>query len=177
MRIRSSYKTTQEIKMFFEKAWKFLAAACLSVTLSAQTSTSSSTITHALPPVGLAATETLQINLLNTAAASSSGTAASCTGSVSFANATGTAIGSATSFTISSGEVVSVTLPFAKSGLTARGEIVPSFTLTITSGTPCALSTSLETYDTSSGVTHVYTAGGGFGFGGPGGGGPGPGGR
>jgi hypothetical protein len=164
--------------MFFAKAWKFLAAACLAVTASAQTSTSSSTITHALSPIGLASTETLQINLLNTASASSSGTAASCTGTVSFANSTGTAIGSSTSFTVSSGEVFSVALPFSKSGLTARGEIVPTITLSLTSGTPCALASSLETFDTTSGVTHIYTAGGGFGFGGPGGGGgPGPGGR
>ena len=40
-------------------------------------------------PIGLASSETAQINVVNTAAASSSGTAASCTGSVSFVNASG----------------------------------------------------------------------------------------
>jgi hypothetical protein len=162
--------------MFLRTALKFLAAGCLAVAASAQTTTSTSTITRSLPPVGLASTETLQINLRNDAAASSSGTAASCTGSVSFSTSTGTAIGSATSFTITSGEVSSVSLPFSKSGLSARGEIVASITLTLTSGTPCALLSSLETFDTSSGVTHIYTAAGGVGYG-PGPGGPGPGGH
>jgi hypothetical protein len=48
-------------------------------------------------------------------------------------------------------------------------------TLTETSGVPCAISSSLDTHDTTTGVTHVYVAGlfdsnynGGGGFGGGG---------
>lgn len=162
--------------MFVRRVLNLFAFGCIAVGASAQTTTSSSTITRSLPPIGLASSETLQVNLLNDAAASSTGTTASCTGSVAFANASGTAIGSSTSFTISSGEVFSVSLPFSKAGLSARGEIVASITLTQTSGTPCALASSLETFDTSSGVTHVYLVSGGGGFGGPGYG-PGPGGH
>ena len=147
----------------FVRTLKFLVLGCLAASAFAQTTTS--TATRPLPPIGLASTETLQINLLNHASASSTGTAASCTGSVSFANSSGTAIGSATSFTISGGDVTSIALPYSKSGLTGRGEIVVSVTLSLASGTPCALASSLETFDTSSGVTHIYVPGGGFGGG------------
>lgn len=161
--------------MFIRRVLNLFAIGCIAVAASAQTTTSS-TFTRSLAPVGLASSETMQVNLLNDAAASSSGTAASCTGSVAFSNSTGTAIGGATSFTISSGEVFSVSLPFSKAGLSARGEIVAAITLTQTSGTPCALVSSLETFDTSTGVTHVFLVSGGPGFGGPGFG-PGPGGH
>jgi hypothetical protein len=110
-------------------------------------------------PVGLAATETMQVNLLNTASASSSGTAASCTGTVTFTNAAGTAIGTATSYTIAGGVIDTVSLPFAKSGETGvRTEIVASVQPT-SSSAPCGLLISLETYDISSGVTHVHLDG------------------
>ena len=154
-----------------------LAAAVLTAGAMAQTTTSS-TVTRqfSYPPVGLAATETAQINVVNQAAASSTGTAASCTGSISFVNASGTAIGTATSFTVSTGQIASVALPFNKAGASGtRTEIRGVVSLTMTTGTgaaPCALATSLETYDTSTGATHIFLANemGGMGFGGPGGG-------
>jgi hypothetical protein len=37
-----------------------------------------------------------------------------------------------------------------------RTEVRGTITLNATSGVPCSLSTSLETYDTTSGVTHMY---------------------
>jgi hypothetical protein len=129
----------------------------------AQTSTST-THSRSFPPVGLATTETLQVNLLNTATASSTGTAASCTGSVSFANAAGTAIGTAAAFTVASGQVVSISLPFSRSGATARAEIVASVTST-SSSAPCELVTSLEIFDTTTGATHVHIGGPGGGYG------------
>src|SRR5689334_8458527 len=84
----------------------------------AQTTTTTNTVTRqfGFGPMGLASTETAQINVVNTAAASSSGTAASCTGGISFVNASGAAIGSATSFTVGTGQISSVTLPFSKLG-------------------------------------------------------------
>jgi hypothetical protein len=147
--------------MLFPKFLTLLIASAglTAVVAIAQTTTSSSTTTRttSFPPVGLASSETAQINVTNLATASSSGTAASCTGTISFLNASGTLIGSATSYTAASGVTASVTLPFAKTASTAvRTEIHGVITLTSVSKVPCALSTSLETYDTSSGVTHVY---------------------
>ena len=60
--------------------------------------------------MGLAPGETVQVNLVNLASASSSGTAASCAGSVSFYNAAGSIIGTATTFTLTSGQITSVEL-------------------------------------------------------------------
>jgi hypothetical protein len=39
---------------------------------------------------------------------------------------------------------------------------VITLNFTAGSGVPCSLGSSLETYDTSTGVTHVYVAGGGL---------------
>jgi len=162
--------------MLFRKliSISFVAAGSI-LSLFAQTSTTG-TRTITLPPAGLASTESAQINVVNVAANSSSGTAASCTGTISFLNSGGSTIGSATPFTLTSGQLLSASLPFLSAGLSGvRGEIRGQIALTITSGVPCALSFSFETFDTSSGATHIYLAspGGGPGFGGPGPGGPG----
>ena len=155
--------------MFFRKSILPLAAVMLLSASSAfaQTTTTSATRSFDYPPVGLASSETMQINVLNRATASSSGTAASCTGTISFTSATGAALGTATSFTVTSGEIFSATLESAATG--TRTEVVGIVSVTTTSGTPCALRTSLETFDTATGVTHVYLAGFGGGPGGPGG--------
>src|SRR5262249_19071037 len=90
----------------------------------AQTTSATNTRTIDLTTFGLGSTETARVNLTNVASNSTNGTAASCTGSVSFINAAGTAVGTATSFTIASGVTSSVSLPFANSGLTApRGTL------------------------------------------------------
>lgn len=144
--------------------------------LWAQSSTTGSTVTRTqdFPPVGLAASETAQITAVNIAAASSSGTAASCTGSISFLNSSGTVIGTATTYTLATNQSKSVSVPYSSAGATGRTEIRGVLTQTITegSGVPCELLVSLETFDTSTGVTHVYLTNGGYG---PeqGGGGPG----
>ncbi len=161
--------------MFFRKCILAPTAimTLIAFSASAQTTTTSATRSFDFPPVGLASSETMQINVANSTTASSSGTAASCTGTISFTTSGGTVIGTAASFTVTSGEMFSATLPFAKTSVTgSRTEIVGVIAVTTTSGTPCALRTSLETFDTDSGVTHVYLAG----FGGPGGPGGGPGG-
>jgi hypothetical protein len=155
--------------MFFRKSILPLAAigTLLASSAIAQTTTTSATRSFDYPPVGLAGSETLQINVVNSATASSSGTAASCTGTISFTSATGAALGTAASFTVTSGEIFSATLPFAKTAAAGtRTEVVGIVSVTNASGTPCGLRTSLETFDTATGVTHVYLAG--FG-GGPGG--------
>jgi hypothetical protein len=135
----------------------------------AQTTTNTVTRTFSFAPVGLAPSETAQVTLLNTASNSSSGTAASCTGTVAFFTvpngSAGAAIGTATSFTVGAG--VSSLVKQAGSG-TARQEIRSVITLTATIGVPCALEAVLETYDTGSGATHARLDGaqiGGFGGG------------
>jgi hypothetical protein len=142
----------------------FIALGLVSLaalTASAQT-TATATRTFNFPPFGLGSTETARISLTNIAAAAANGTAASCTGSVSFLNSAGATIGTATTFTIASGQTSSASLPFASAGLSgARGEIraVLQLTRANSSPAPCSLLTSLQTFDTSSGATHLYLSG------------------
>ncbi len=147
----------------------FALTAALTGSAVAQTSDATAT-THTsdftFPLVGLASTETLGVNLINLASnattSTSTTTAASCTGTVSFINAAGTTIGSATTYTLAAGAVTSVTLPFSSAGLTGnRGLIRTVVATTTTNGVPCSLSFTLNTYDTSSGVTHVFITGSG----------------
>jgi len=137
-------------------------AAASALAQNSNATTTTQTSEFSFPLVGLASTETIGVNLINLASASSSGTAASCTGTVAFLSAAGTTIGTAASFTLASNAVTSATLAFSSSGLTApRGLIRAVVTSTQTSGVPCDLSFSLNTYDTSSGVTHVFLTGSG----------------
>jgi hypothetical protein len=141
---------------------RLLAVAALTAAAAAAQTTTSGTVTRqtTTPVFGLASTETAQINVVNVAKASSGGTAASCTGTISFLNASGTVIGSATPFTVTSGQIFSATLPFNSVGASGiRTEIRGEITVTETTGAmqaPCALTSSLETYDTSTGATHLY---------------------
>jgi hypothetical protein len=135
-------------------------------------STTTSTRTFNLPPLGLGATETAEINVVNFAAYASDGTAASCTGSISFVNASGATIGSATPFTVTSVQIFAARLPFSGAGSSGtRASIRGVVTLTLSTATtrpPCALGVSLSTFDTSTGATHALVTGGPGG--GPGGG-------
>jgi hypothetical protein len=155
-------------KMVLFSVTAFSVITGMALSAAAQSSTTA-TRSSSFPPVGLSSTETIQINVVNNASASSSGTAASCSGTISFTNSSGTIIGAATSFTVTHGQIFSASLPFSKAGAsTTRAEIVGSVQLTLSNSTPCALVQSLETYDTSSGVTHVFLTGaqeqqGGFG--------------
>jgi hypothetical protein len=149
--------------MFFRQfAFSLYAAAALTAGAWAQTTTTTTfTQTLTFAPVGLASSETAQINVANIAANAANGTAASCTGSISFLNASGTVIGTAASFTVAGGKTDSVTLPYSSTAASGRTEIRGVITLTTTSGafTPCNLLTSMETFDTTSGATHSYFAG------------------
>jgi hypothetical protein len=117
-----------------------------------------------LPPIGLAVTETAQVNVFATAAAPSGAAAASCGGTIAFYDAQGTVIGTASSFTVGSGQIFSVALPYASAGgsgsrIVVRAVIMNRETIAGFSVPPCALSYSLETYDTSTGVTHAFVSG------------------
>lgn len=138
------------------------------------------TTTYNLPPIGLAPSETLQINLVNTAAALPTTTAATpapCTGSVVFLNANGTLVGTQTNFTIGSGKIFSVPLPGSSlaSRTIIRAQIVNTVTVTETitgvaipegpsvtaifAPPSCALGSSLEIFDTATGAMHAFIAG------------------
>ncbi len=112
----------------------------------------------AFPPVGLAFTETAQINVANTAVNPSTGTAASCTGTISFNTSTGAAAETAVKFTVTAGQIYSTELTAAKLGVTNgnRAEFIGSVQLTVVPKTPCSLAISLETFDAVTGATHVY---------------------
>lgn len=147
------------------------AAGLLAAAVSAfgQTVTAPTALTFTassnLPPFGLGSTETAQVNVVNTAAASSNGTAASCSGTIAFYNANGVIIGTATPFTaLGTGKIFSATLAYASTGGTGsrmvlRAEITDTATLAGFQSAPCALSSSLEIYDSSTGVTHAFVSG------------------
>jgi hypothetical protein len=112
----------------------------------------------AFSPVGLAFTETAQINVVNTATNPASGTAASCSGTISFNNSTGASVETPVKFTVTSGEIYSATLTAGKLGVVngSRSEFIGSVQLTLTPKVPCTLTISLETFDATTGVTHLY---------------------
>jgi hypothetical protein len=127
-----------------------------------------SAFAQSLPPFGLATSETAQINLVNTAGPDTNGTAPSCTGTVTFYNYTGVPIGTSTNFTIGTAQIFSVKLPFSlvtASGSRAviRAEIAGAIVTTSVLGSvslpPCSLKFSLETYDSTTGVTHLFFSG------------------
>jgi len=136
----------------------FLAGAVAQTALAQTTITISRNFSYT--PVGLAISETMQLNVVNLAENPSTGLAASCTGSFSFYNAAGTLIGTSTPFTATAGETQSVTLTLAKAGITGtRAEIRAVIQTTTPEGRnapPCSLESSLETFDSTSGATHAY---------------------
>jgi hypothetical protein len=140
----------------------FVVAAVPTLPLLAQTTTTTTntvTRTITLPPAGLGTTETAQLNVVNVANSPTGGNAASCVGSISFLSAAGTAIGSASPFTIASGQLTSASLPFSSAGITGvRGEIRGQIQLTLTAGVPCSVTYSFETFDSTTGDTHLYLA-------------------
>jgi hypothetical protein len=141
---------------------------------------------YSFPPVGLASPETLQVNVANpistflgispigvttialpttesgsttTPTTTSPVTTTSCTGTINFTNAAGASVGAPVPFTVSAGQVFSAPLPFSMTGYTGfRGEIQASVqgTTTLPSSNVCSLTMSLETFDTNTGVTHVF---------------------
>jgi hypothetical protein len=146
---------------------KFLLAIVLGASgVSAVWAQPTTTMSHeaSFAPVGVALTETLQVNLFNQSPAATTGTAPSCTGSVSFLDATGKAIsGTGGSFTVASGATQSISILGSKANSStttgSRAEIRAVISLTTPRGTPCSLVDSLETFDSTTGVTHVYLLG------------------
>jgi len=131
--------------------------------VSAQPSTMT-TRQASFPPVGVALTETMQVNLFNQDAPATTGTAPSCTGSISFVDSTGKAIaGTGGNFTVAAGQTQSISILGSKASTNtstgARAEVRAVVTLNSVHGTPCSLVDSLETFDSTTGATHVYLLG------------------
>jgi hypothetical protein len=118
---------------------------------------------YTFPLVGLAASETIQVNLINLAANPTNGNKSSCTGTVTFSTASqGTVIGGVTNFTLAADAVASITPSIANNVILAGASRVLIRTVvatTQTSGVPCSLAYTLNTFDTTSGVTHVFLVG------------------
>jgi hypothetical protein len=119
-----------------------------------------------LPPMGLASSETVQVNIVNNAPLMPGAATPSCAGSVAFYNESGSIIGTATTFTVGSGQIFSVTLPFGSAGASGsrtviRAQITPAVVTWAGLEPPpsCILASSLETYDTATGATHAFAAG------------------
>ncbi len=139
----------------------FVFAAALTGSAFAQ-STTTRTSDFTFPLVGVGTTETLGVNLINlaTTSATSAAAAPSCTGTVTFINAAGITIGTPTTFTLASKAVQVVTMTFAAAAFTGtRGLVRTVIETTRTSNIACSLSYSLNTYDTTTGVTHVFLSG------------------
>jgi hypothetical protein len=124
-----------------------------------------------LPPVGLAATETAQVNIVNTAPPSPlGGVQPYCVGAIVFYGGAGgeTTLGPIGAFAVESGKMFSVALPYAAVGASGSRTVVRvAITLggamaTTARGSelaPCIIASSLETYDTATGVTHAFASG------------------
>jgi hypothetical protein len=137
-----------------------LLGVCSAAALLAQGTTSASTVIrdYVFPPVGIGSTETMRISVTNIAQTPSGSTGATCAGTITFTNASGAVIGTAASFSVGTGQISSVDLPFSKAAAGGtRVEVVGSVqnTITVPSKAPCSLVFSLETYDDTTGVTHV----------------------
>ena len=167
--------------MFHRKIFPAFSAGLLFVAVSAfgQTlfPTAMYTMSSNLPPVGLAITETAQVNVVNTAVGTTLQGAAAvpvCSGSIAFYNVGGSIIGTATSFTVGSGKIFSAALPYASAGAAGSRTVIrpvitvipPAISIAVTGPIApvlaipaCSLSSSLETFDTTTGVTHVFVAG------------------
>ncbi|MDE3164826.1 MAG: hypothetical protein KGN36_03395 [Acidobacteriota bacterium] len=120
-------------------------------------------------PIGASSSETVQVNIVNPAALAYNvvGYGVTCTGTLTFYNASGAPIGTAVSVKVVNAQVFSAKLPYASIGASELHTVVwAAITLTgagsVGSGafpppsaSPCALSTSIEVYDTATGVIHA----------------------
>jgi hypothetical protein len=113
--------------------------------------------TFVFPAVGLASSESARIAAVNIAPASHKGTAASCSGTISFTNASGAPVGKPAQFSIGTGDIAyGDVLGLDPSSNSVRNEFQGSVQVTIdpASGAPCSLLLTLEVFDTATGVTH-----------------------
>ncbi len=154
-----------------------LAAALLlgAISLFGQGSTPGTQVSQPapeFPAVGLATTETAQVNVTNIAGPGPGpGLAPSCAGDIEL-YATDAKSGldifiQGAGFSVTSGQTFSVTLPYSRTGSSAPRQLVHAVinnaTHTLTAQNPvpplCTLESSLEIFDTSTGVVHSVVRG------------------
>lgn len=131
------------------------------------------TRTYQFPPIGVSTMGGAQVSVLNVAADANSGAKASCTGTIRFANADGSQLGTGIPFTVGAGKIAIGVLPGTQAtaaggpsgggpsggpsgGGSNRAEISASVQLTLTwpAPAPCSLLMTLETFD-NTGATHA----------------------
>ncbi|MFN7997623.1 MAG: hypothetical protein U0Q18_28655 [Bryobacteraceae bacterium] len=137
---------------------------------SAGVTTASMSSSPQFAPVGVAPSETLQVNLSNAATVSgSSDRFSECSGTLTFYDSGGRALGDGTSlgFSVSTG-LLSVPLPYLATGgsgqrAMVRVEIKVSPVMPPTAEGPqipvCTLLSSVEIYDTATGAIHAIVTG------------------
>ena len=157
--------------MRFQKFLTVLIAVSLGTGVSQSQEPSSLPRVVNLAVVGLASSETAQVNVVNLAPSVQSvapgsipnqGVKALCTGSITFYNASGNIITSSPSFSITSGQIFSATLPYSETlptNGTSSARTAVWATVTIggnnTAGA-CEPAANIETFDTATGVTHLH---------------------
>lgn len=149
--------------MFFRSALLTTAVTIGSLAIPASAEASSTnpptfTQTFVFPSIGLPASDTVRISVVNIAQAAHNGTKASCTGSIAFTDSTGAPIGTPIAFTgLGTGQIAVGDLPHYNPDPNPHHELQGSVSLTITPSvfTPCSLLMTLETFDTNTGVTHA----------------------
>ena len=130
----------------------------------AQTNSFTRTSNYTFPLVAVAVgSEGIEVNLINLAGNPTNGNPASCTGSVAFDTlATSTVVSGNTDFTLAAGAATSIVPTVAVSNQTAvwmRVLLKVVVTNTTTSGVPCSLAYTLNTFDLTTGATHVFLVG------------------
>jgi hypothetical protein len=128
-----------------------------------------------LAVVGLASSETAQVNVVNLAPSVQSvtpgsvpaeGAKALCTGGITFYNSSGNIITSSPSFAIGTRQIFSATLPYSETlptNGTSGARTAVWATVTIggdNTANACAPAANIETFDTATGVTHLHVEAG-----------------
>jgi hypothetical protein len=140
--------------MLYDRSVVILCGGFLLTALAAMGQSSGPLIASSvLPPVGLASSETVQVNVVNNASTPTAPDAAapSCSGTIAFYTASGSIIGTATSFAIGNDQIFSASLPYSATGATgARTVVRVMITLAATWAglvppPACALGSSMET--------------------------------
>lgn len=114
---------------------------------------------YTFPPVGLASSETAQLNIVNVASVANAAIAKPvCAGTITFTNASGAVVGDPVTFTTSGSQTFSTQLSFSKlASAGVRAEFVASIqqNLAVPPSGFCSMAFSLETFDTATGATHT----------------------
>jgi len=133
--------------------------ACAALAQPALPTTSQRTVN--LPVVGLASSETAQVNVASPGftGVTNAPFPTPCTGTITFYDGSGAAIGSPASFSITLAQVASASVPYSDvPGTSGNSRTIVRARVTTNSG--CSVTANIETFDAATGVTHVHIEGG-----------------